>query len=900
MPGTVRLDSRLAHVGAFLRSQLGRSSARRLARLWARNGPPALRSHSRTADVEQRSFDIFETLLTVAIAPSPAIWLLLGRRLQPFTGLSDVDFEAARRQAILALERDGRPVTLESIYQELGEGHGLPSATIRMLIEAELDLFSELLRPIAVGQRAIAQARAASDGSCLFISDMHLPAGFLRQQLARWEMWRPGDRIWVSGEAGARKVDGQLFTLVESHDAIARHVGDDRFSDVVAARWVGWPSTHARWGEPTRSERLLSASKEASSGSITSALAGVSRQHRLLDPRRAPLAAALREVASDIAGPVLTLYALWLLARARERGLERLYFVSRDGYLLREVTQLLAERLRVAVELQYLYGGRAPWQRAGMGLEGSGSLVAHVAEQELTRYERVTLGRLSRRVGLAPAELQSQLGGPMLDDDELLIPSARRRLLRFLTSSDGASAVQHVTKHDTGLALDYLRQEGLLRDGSWAVVDVGWRGNTVQALDRLLGHAGERVRCALFAGYLGDTDDSDVYRAFLWDSRDPSVPPPPPGAVSIFEAFCSGPHGPVLGYERRPDGRVGPVLVRPQSAAQQTWALDDFRSSVLGFVERASEVAQPEWLEEPTAEVARGLMEEVSLRPSRAVARVLGACPREEDALGDVVYPLARPFRASDLPVLLSSDATSVARNLAWPTGAVAATSFPMRAVFGPLVSIVRFASSARASVGRWRATLDQRHIEPGVMTVSTTSEPALRSLLAEDFRTHGRAPTSPGFQAIAAHRLARAANASRSPLAPVLRAIATILFVLVRNLYGIELPPKASIGRRVKISHQSGIVVSGDAVIGDDCRLRQNVTIGSRGKTDPRSGRRKPVLEEGVYVGAGAIILGGITVGAGARIGANALVVEDVPAGARVFAPAATIVTVESHEDDA
>jgi serine O-acetyltransferase len=123
-----------------------------------------------------------------------------------------------------------------------------------------------------------------------------------------------------------------------------------------------------------------------------------------------------------------------------------------------------------------------------------------------------------------------------------------------------------------------------------------------------------------------------------------------------------------------------------------------------------------------------------------------------------------------------------------------------------------------------------------------------------------------------------------------LLRAITTVGYVFVRNVYGIELPPQTLIGRRVKISHQSGIVVSGDAVIGDGCRLRQNVTIGSRGRIDPVSGRRKPVLESDVYVGAGATILGGITIGAGARIGANALVLTDVPPGARVYAPVATI----------
>ena len=172
-------------------------------------------------------------------------------------------------------------------------------------------------------------------------------------------------------------------------------------------------------------------------------------------------------------------------------------------------------------------------------------------------------------------------------------------------------------------------------------------------------------------------------------------------------------------------------------------------------------------------------------------------------------------------------------------------------------------------------------------------------NLLAEDYRTHGKAPTSPGFQALAVHRLAQFAQQAPLPFGPVLRVVTSAAYVFVRNVYGIELPPQASIGRRVKISHQSGIVISGDAVIGDECRLRQNVTIGSRGKANPRTGRRKPVLGSRVYVGAGATILGGVTIGSDARIGASALVVEDVPAGARVFAPLADIVPPEPDAAD-
>ena len=98
------------------------------------------------------------------------------------------------------------------------------------------------------------------------------------------------------------------------------------------------------------------------------------------------------------------------------------------------------------------------------------------------------------------------------------------------------------------------------------------------------------------------------------------------------------------------------------------------------------------------------------------------------------------------------------------------------------------------------------------------------------------------------------------------------------RALPRIEIHPGATIGRRVFIDHGMGVVVGETAEIGDDCTLYHGVTLGG---TSWNKGKRHPTLMPGVVVGAGAKILGPITIGAGARVGSNAVVVKDVPANA-------------------
>lgn len=100
------------------------------------------------------------------------------------------------------------------------------------------------------------------------------------------------------------------------------------------------------------------------------------------------------------------------------------------------------------------------------------------------------------------------------------------------------------------------------------------------------------------------------------------------------------------------------------------------------------------------------------------------------------------------------------------------------------------------------------------------------------------------------------------------------------RWLSGIEIHPGATIGRRLFIDHGLGVVIGETAVIGDDVTLYHGVTLGGIAAV---AGRRHPTVEDGVVIGAGAKVLGPITIGRNARVGANAVVVKDVPPGVTV-----------------
>jgi serine O-acetyltransferase len=133
---------------------------------------------------------------------------------------------------------------------------------------------------------------------------------------------------------------------------------------------------------------------------------------------------------------------------------------------------------------------------------------------------------------------------------------------------------------------------------------------------------------------------------------------------------------------------------------------------------------------------------------------------------------------------------------------------------------------------------------------------------------------TWPGIHALLAYRVAHALRAAGVPLLP------RLISMFTRAMTGIEIHPAASIGQGLFIDHGAGVVIGETADIGDDVTLYQGVTLGGTGFA---TGKRHPTVQDNVTIGSGAKLLGPITIGHGAKIGANTVVITDVPPNSTV-----------------
>jgi serine O-acetyltransferase len=167
-----------------------------------------------------------------------------------------------------------------------------------------------------------------------------------------------------------------------------------------------------------------------------------------------------------------------------------------------------------------------------------------------------------------------------------------------------------------------------------------------------------------------------------------------------------------------------------------------------------------------------------------------------------------------------------------------------------------------------------------------------VRAARARDPAARGVSPveilaTWPGIHALLAYRVAHAMHHAGVPLLP------RLLSMLTRSITGIEIHPAACIGQDLFIDHGAGVVIGETADIGDNVTLYQGVTLGGTGFA---TGKRHPTVQDNVTIGSGAKLLGPITVGHGAKIGANSVVITDVPPNSTVVGNPGHPVRVEGR----
>lgn len=626
------------------------------------------------------SFDVFDTCLVRTVARPTDLFYLLAERMLGLDGrgrggrdhpcrfgreeVSELALARVEAEKAAHRRRSGEEITLSDIYAELPDFSAWGVSAAAMQAE-EVRLELAAMRPVVALRRRIDALREAG-ARVVFISDMYLPKEVVRDMLTACGFTVPEGSLYVSSDLGLTKRAGSLFKHVLEREGVAArellHCGDGVESDVLGARRAGVRSELVTVTQLNRFEKaMLTVPTERPW--VSSQIAGIARATRLgfSGPEGAEdEVGASVEIASSVVAPLLTGFVLWTLEDARARGLERLYFVARDGQVLHRVARALragrAERDPETAhypDVRYLYGSRQAWY-----LPSAFSLSRDEVEFILLTGQSSAPRHNLKRLDLTPEALEGPLrryGFPPETWDEQLTGGAEDRFWAFIEDPEVAPRILKEAERARAAALAYFEQEGLLQDDRWALVDVGWTLRTQASLKKLLASKGQPHLLGYYLGISKTRFSALSYgqgRAYLLEEAEDDTLS---GVRTLFQnkglidqVFTMADHGSTRGYARTEDGRMAPVL-SPLPAHPEREA---FLRTVQGRAEAfALELGRsPASLcEREVRGCARLVTGMLIATPTRREARALAWAPISDDPNELRAAPLAKPLSAPDL-----------------------------------------------------------------------------------------------------------------------------------------------------------------------------------------------------------------------------------------------------------
>ncbi len=572
------------------------------------------------------SFDIFDTAILRKVGSPHDVFAIVEIEARLRLGRPDFDFvdlrSEAERDARHRLEQSGRLafLSLTDIYKELENRPEIGPSVARQLMEIEIGVELNLAtrNPFIHEAYRLALARGKI---VLFISDMYLPEDVLAQMLDRSGYTRYR-HLFVSNEVGLRKREGDLFKHVcQQIDAAPKrvlHIGDDWLSDIKMARRRGLRTYHYKRPALLAETYLPDVGEwdagTAESGVVKGLVTNSLLAARPMNKRRVEEDYWYRLGYANV-GPLYTGFALWLADAVKKDGIRKVYFLSRDGYIMEKAYQRLRESHRELPPSAYLYASRRALRFAALENFDNGELDFFLRQSHAIQVRHL-LGRLGLDAGRYGDEIRKAgFAGPT----ELLRPLRSEAALRHLVHLLKEPILEAVEKQRIRL-LTYLKELEFEVGGKVALVDIGWQGSMQYTLDRLLARLNwptliSGYYLATFAEALRLGQRSDRMKGFLCQfSEPPTHHQAILQCVPFYEFLHTAPHGSVRGY-RDVEGEVQPDF-EPNFIPQQNRLAEDVQTGALDFMTDFLEVRRDyPWLA-LSPELAFAAVRQVVAQPS--------------------------------------------------------------------------------------------------------------------------------------------------------------------------------------------------------------------------------------------------------------------------------------------
>lgn len=418
------------------------------------------------------SFDIFDTTLIRKCGKPENIFWLLALRLFPDDKVKAFALYNSRLKVDRLLAESMPNYSILDIYKNR-EWSSYPEYSYEQLVSLEKQIEAEQLISNPEAVELINKCREDGD-KIVFISDMYLDSEFLKSILKREGVWADGDNIYISNEHNLRKDTGGLYDKVrkELNPDGWRHYGDNIYSDIKVARRKGIWAKRIHTEFTKIEEKIIDCSLFCQDPQSVSLLVGASRIARL-QFKNSPSAV----LAADYLAPAYIPYIQSVISDAQQRNLKVLYFLSRDGFILKKIAEKLPHE---GLKFRYLFVSRDSLFLPYLYQSNKDELlnVFHkrtlLGEKVFSILKRLSIGAedlISANVSFPYSVIQNK-------DQEC-------DFLKKIFSKDLYERWQNTAKEKYDVAIKYFVDEGLMEDVPIALVDVGWLGASRLMINKL-------------------------------------------------------------------------------------------------------------------------------------------------------------------------------------------------------------------------------------------------------------------------------------------------------------------------------------------------------------------------------------------------------------------------------
>ena len=436
------------------------------------------------------SFDVFDTCLSRTTGLPSGVFYMMAKSVMPkgsempqLYEFVNARLKAERMARAKTVPGKREDITLDDIYAHFDmqvEGYSRDH-----LMELELQTEASVLRPIQATLEMIREARRKGS-RIIFVSDIYLPEAFVKARLLEHGLYHEGDGLYISSTIGLMKATGHLFEHVSSIEKVPfssmHHFGDHEYSDLRVPSGKGIRSRLADTAM-NRYEFAWSDNAHAHTGPFDIYfMSGIARSVRLSGSRDVH-----DTIITDAIAALFVPFVHWILSDAQRRGIRRLYFLARDGYILYEIAKILAPHYP-GIGLRYLYGSRRAFYLAGIR-DASREEMQWVFPAVYGKTPRQMLMRINADTGVI-AKAMEKAGLASEFADSPLDPSTFPVFLDLLVDEISRQELIRLASESRALVSDYFRQEGLYDEGSSAMVDIGWSRFCQHSVNVVLGNPG--------------------------------------------------------------------------------------------------------------------------------------------------------------------------------------------------------------------------------------------------------------------------------------------------------------------------------------------------------------------------------------------------------------------------